>query len=252
MVCKYRGNKGLLLNIFSLVILIIYFSIIITNNIVNKTVQLVLIFLIIVFEILSLYKISKVKSCTGKERCEDILKIRGEFTRKLKSINREQRHDWMNVLQIIYGYLQLGKYDMAIKKINNLSQIALSTSKVYKLTITPISLLLERKIKEAHNNGIIFICEVNSFCQVPYRYVDNLKNITKGLEYILDKILECEKFNYSEINIEISEYIDKLEVIIKGRFDLEIKSEFLQNIVINDDCINCRFDFVGITELSST
>ncbi|WP_427338996.1 Spo0B domain-containing protein [Caloranaerobacter sp. DY30410] len=252
MINKFRGNRGLIFNILNLLILFVYLSLIFTNYIVNRTTQILILILIFVFEILSIYKLSKFKSCIGKESCENILRIQGEFTRKLKKLNREQRHDWMNVLQVIYGYLQLGKYDMAIKKINDLSQIALSISKVYKLTITPICLLLERKIKEAYNNGITFIFNVNSFSQVSYRKVDNLRNITKSLEYVIDKILECNKYNYREINIEISEYIDKLEVIIKGKFDLEIKNEFLQNVDIRDDCIRYRFDLVGITELTST
>ncbi|WP_069649237.1 Spo0B domain-containing protein [Caloranaerobacter ferrireducens] len=252
MINKFRCNKGLIFNILSLLILFVYLSLILTNYFINKTAQILILILIFVFEILSICEFSKFKSCIGKERCKDILKIQGEFTRKLKNLNREQRHDWMNVLQVIYGYLQLGKYDMAIKKINDLSQITLSISKVYKLTITPICLLLERKIKEAYNNGIIFIFNVNNFNQVSYRKVDNLANITKSLEYVIDKILECSKHNYREINIEISEYIDKLEFIIKGKFNLEIKSEFLQNVDISDDCMRYRFDLVGITELTST
>ncbi|WP_054869920.1 Spo0B domain-containing protein [Caloranaerobacter sp. TR13] len=252
MINKFRGNKGLIFNILSLLVLFIYFSLTLTNHNVNKTTQILILLFLFVFEILSIYELSKSRSCIGKEKCKNILKIQGEFTRKLKNLNREQRHDWMNVLQVIYGYLQLGKYDMAIKKINDLSKIALSISKVYKLTITSICLLLERKIKEAYNNGIIFVFNVNNFSQVSYRKVDNLRNITKSLEYVIDKILECNKYDYREINIEISEYIDKLEVIIKGKFDLENKNEFLHNVDISDDCIKYRIDLVGITELTST
>lgn len=249
---KFRGNRGLILSILSLIILFVYLSLILTNYFINKTTQILILILIFVFEVLSIYEFNQFKSCIRKEKYKDILRIQGEFTRKLKDLNREQRHDWMNVLQVIYGYLQLGKYDMAIKKINDLSQIALSISKVYKLTIVPICILLEGKIKEAYNNGIIFIFNVNNFNQVSYRKVDNLANITKSLGYIIDKILECSKHNYKEINIEISEYIDKLEFIIKGELNLEINSEFLQNVDISDDCMSYRFDLIGITELTST
>ncbi|SHH49690.1 Sensor_kinase_SpoOB-type, alpha-helical domain [Caloranaerobacter azorensis DSM 13643] len=249
---KIGGNKGLTFSILSLLILLIYINLILTNYVFNKFIQILILISIFTFEMLSIYELNKFNVCIGKESCKNVLRIRGEFTRKLKNLSREQRHDWMNVLQVIYGYLQLSKYDMAIKKINDLSQITLSISRVYKLTITPICLLLERKIKEAYNNGIIFIFNVNNFSQVSYRHVDNLTSITKSLEYIIDKILEYNEYNYREINIEIFEYIDKLEVIIKGKFDFKIGNEFLQNIDIRDDCIIYRFDLVGITELNFT
>ncbi|MCJ7688442.1 MAG: Spo0B domain-containing protein [Clostridiaceae bacterium] len=64
------------------------------------------------------------------------------------SLLRKQRHDFMNDLQVIYGYLQIKKPRGALEYIERLSKENEIISEIYKLQDNGFSLCLENNIKK--------------------------------------------------------------------------------------------------------
>ncbi|NMO95319.1 Spo0B domain-containing protein [Paenibacillus lemnae] len=54
--------------------------------------------------------------------------------RAIQTLNHH-RHDWMNELQIMYGYIQLGKHDKSVLCVERIKERMLQDSKVSKLGI---------------------------------------------------------------------------------------------------------------------
>ncbi|MGV8983036.1 Spo0B domain-containing protein [Clostridium sp.] len=70
------------------------------------------------------------------------------------SLLRKQRHDFMNDLQVIYGYLQIKRPQGALDYIEKLSKENQVISEIYKLQDDGFSLCLESNIKRLWANEI--------------------------------------------------------------------------------------------------
>jgi len=68
------------------------------------------------------------------------------------SLLRKQRHDFMNDLQVIYGYLQIKRPQGALEYIDRLSKQNEIISEIYKLQDNGFSLCLENNIKKSWAN----------------------------------------------------------------------------------------------------
>jgi hypothetical protein len=67
---------------------------------------------------------------------------------------RKQRHDFMNDLQVIYGYLQMKRPQSALEYIDRLSKENEIISEIYKLQDNGFSLCLENNIKKLWANEV--------------------------------------------------------------------------------------------------
>ena len=70
------------------------------------------------------------------------------------SLLRIQRHDFMNELQVIYGYLQIEKPQGALQYIDKLSKQNQIIGEIYKLQDNEFSLCLENNIKRLWANEV--------------------------------------------------------------------------------------------------
>lgn len=70
------------------------------------------------------------------------------------SLLRKQRHDFMNDLQVIYGYLQMKRPQGALEYIDRLSKENEIISEIYKLQDNAFSLCLENNIKKLWANEV--------------------------------------------------------------------------------------------------
>ena len=70
------------------------------------------------------------------------------------SLLRKQRHDFMNDLQVIYGYLQIKKPQGALEYIDRLSKENQIISEIYKLQDNRFSLCIEDNIKKLWANEV--------------------------------------------------------------------------------------------------
>lgn len=109
---------------------------------------------------------------------------------------RLQRHDFMNYLQVIYGYIQLNKPQEAISYINNINKYMTAASRIFNLECDEFAVIFQEFVNKcfAHriqlelNIGIEYIsCENfskdidrkrNLFCKAG----DKLLEITDSLQ----------------------------------------------------------------------
>jgi len=76
-----------------------------------------------------------------------------EYSEIVKYI-REQRHDFMNHIQVIWGYLQLDKPDQAMRYIGELNSKLGVLGALFRLEDPVLSLFLYNHIKEAFKMGV--------------------------------------------------------------------------------------------------
>ncbi|WP_082423149.1 Spo0B domain-containing protein [Paenibacillus dakarensis] len=62
--------------------------------------------------------------------------------RAIQTLNHH-RHDWMNELQILYGYIQLGKLDKSVQCVERIKEHMLQDSKISKLGIPSLVFYLQ-------------------------------------------------------------------------------------------------------------
>lgn len=92
---------------------------------------------------------------------------------------REQRHDFLNHLQVISGYLQLQKQEIAYGYIKKISGMLREQGKIFCLKIPEINAVLLVEQKKAREHGI----------EVIYNIQDDLDNCTLPSE-VLSALLE--------------------------------------------------------------
>lgn len=75
---------------------------------------------------------------------------------------RSQRHEFLNHLQVIWGYIQLQKTERAISYICEVSTGLMEAGKIAKIKSTAISSLLFLRLSQAKDRGINFSFSVES------------------------------------------------------------------------------------------
>ncbi|CAG7840354.1 hypothetical protein Z959_00775 [Clostridium novyi B str. ATCC 27606] len=102
---------------------------------------------------------------------------------------RKQRHDFMNYVQIIYGYIQLDKKEDAKRYINKIIGENKNISKIYSLGDQCFGFCIEKLIKELNEKEIKFELDIeinrfskNVFYNEYYKKQRILNNIFHELE----------------------------------------------------------------------
>lgn len=91
---------------------------------------------------------------------------------------RENRHDYLNTMQIVYGMVELEEYEELHAYLEPMYQDIMKTSKALKTAKPAVNALLMAKMAEAEQTGIELFLEVKS----------NLKNL-QVVEWELCRIL---------------------------------------------------------------
>ncbi|MBC2397330.1 Spo0B domain-containing protein [Clostridium tetanomorphum] len=115
---------------------------------------------------------------------------------------REQRHDFMNELQIIYGYLQVDKYDKAKEFIKKISLENESLSQIYSLGDNYLGYCLEKNIKRVSSRDI----DVNIDIEISYFSKKHFYNeYNKKINLVNNIFNDLEKIDSKSICIYIFE-----------------------------------------------
>lgn len=174
--------------------------------------------------------------------------VKGHVMKNSKELLRHQRHDYMNLFQIVYGYLQLNKRDQALKQIKWINSMTSSISKAYRISIFSISMLLEEKIMKADNYSVLLEYNVYSKLNENLRTVKNENQIIERIDDIFDVIIdEATKRNLeSLISIDIHEYDDNITFIFKGEV-LEFLVDSIKDIypyaVIENNIVKVKLKY---------
>lgn len=116
------------------------------------------------------------------------------------SLLRKQRHDFMNDLQVIYGYLQIKKPQDALEYIDRLSKENQIISEIYRLQDSGFSLCIENNIKKLWVNEIKVEIDIE---------ISNFKNkifensYTKKSDLVNTIFIELESTNQNFVYIYI-------------------------------------------------
>lgn len=118
------------------------------------------------------------------------------------SLLRRQRHDFMNDLQVIYGYLQMKRPQNALEYIDRLSKENEMISEIYKLQDNRFSLCLEDNIVRLWANEVKVEIDIE---------ISNFKNgifeneYNKKSDLVNTIFMEIEKTNLNFVYIYIFE-----------------------------------------------
>lgn len=110
-----------------------------------------------------------------------------ESIRNLEELNtklREQRHDYLNHFQVIYGLMELGEYEEAKNYIDPVFKDLMKVSKALKTAQPAVNALLQAKISAAEQKNIDLYLEIRSelkklpleawnLCKVLANIIDN-------------------------------------------------------------------------------
>ncbi|PRR77289.1 sensory histidine kinase DcuS [Clostridium liquoris] len=113
----------------------------------------------------------------------------GDLYKLIESL-RVQRHDFMNDLQIIYGYLQVDKEDKAKEYIDKLSVQNKYLSEIYSLGDLYLGYSLEKNIKECSSKHIEINIdiEISKLSKKPFDFEYNKKiNLVNNIFNELEK-----------------------------------------------------------------
>lgn len=138
-----------------------------------------------------------------------------ESMNDLENLNRrlrEQRHDYLNQLQIVYGLLELEEYEEAREYLKPVFKDIMKVNRALKTAQPAVNALLQAKMETAEKQGIDFYLEVGTqlsalsmeaweLCKVLGNLIDNAITAVGSEEY--DPIEEPEK--EKRITVEIRE-----------------------------------------------
>ncbi|MEJ8554269.1 Spo0B domain-containing protein [Tepidibacter sp. Z1-5] len=157
---------------------------------------------------------------------------------------KHQRHDYLNEIQIIFGYIKLNKIDEAVEYINKIRNEASINSKLSNLSCVDLYLMFEKKLKQCRKEGVNI--DFNVYTNAKREDFKN-KEVSKMLTY-MEKALNIifdyinnnnNKFEKYIIYIEETSECFVLKVALEYLNDIEsIKKELdsdLAEIIIEED-----------------
>ncbi|MDO4306145.1 MAG: Spo0B domain-containing protein [Eubacteriales bacterium] len=118
-----------------------------------------------------------------------------ESMQNLENLNsrlREQRHDYLNQIQIVYGLLELGEYEDARDYMRPVFKDIMKVNRALKTAQPAVNALLQAKMETAEKQGIDFYLEVGTqlsdlamepweLCKVLGNLIDNAVTAVSGL-----------------------------------------------------------------------
>jgi hypothetical protein len=165
------------------------------------------------------------------EECVEVKENNWEFDYAMEQL-RLQRHDFMNFLQVIYGYLQINKPQEAINYIKEVNRKMTTLSQIFNLECPFLALFLQDLIMSCSKLNI----EVELHCEVEYisskmftKNIDEKRIVFERVKSLIsDKI---KKFNLHQntLYIQVSGSPEKFNIFI---FDSE---EALHKIKAEDN-----------------
>lgn len=139
-----------------------------------------------------------------------------ESIQNLEELNtklREQRHDYLNHFQVIYGLMELGEYEEAKNYIDPVFKDLMKVSKALKTAQPAVNALLQAKISAAEQKNIDLYLEIRSeLKKLPLE----AWNLCKVLANIIDNGITAlsEVEHERSIHLEIGEDTDSYTFLI--------------------------------------
>ncbi|HBM80839.1 MAG TPA: hypothetical protein DD426_08380 [Clostridiaceae bacterium] len=120
---------------------------------------------------------------------------------------RKQRHDFMNHIQVIWGYMQLKKYEKAADYIKHINKRYDVYGDIYRIQNPLLSLSLYSLVREAYKNDIDIDMEIETDSSVNNFFDSGYENIAESMiklfNYIIGKTQQkSDKIIYIDVYTE--------------------------------------------------
>lgn len=138
--------------------------------------SIVLVLLGSLLSIAGLFSVTRYQHRNYKESLENLERLNNRL--------REQRHDYLNQIQIVYGLLELDEYEDARDYLRPVFKDITKVSRALRTSQPAVNALLQAKMEEAEQQGIDFYLDVGTqlrelqmeaweFCKVLANLIDN-------------------------------------------------------------------------------
>ncbi|MEG6523223.1 sensor histidine kinase [Desulfotomaculum sp. 1211_IL3151] len=150
-------------------------------------------------------------SCLEQEYAKE--KLQNELAQNTIHLLRCHRHDFLNHLQVILGYIQLNKTNKAEEYIKNINQEVSDIRVISQIQIPEVAVLLYMKKDEAYRSNIKLVFDFETdlsnislkqtdLVRIISNLIDNAFFELKKLNASVEKIVEI-SFNYSNDHLVI-------------------------------------------------
>lgn len=162
---------------------------------------------LIISNILMIYLVKKVTNLKHyKTEWKTQQKYLEDINNLLKRL-REQKHGFINHMNIIYGYLTIKKYDEAKKYLENIQQVVATTNNVLTVQNPSLNALLNVKAKIAESKNIKFEVNVDdNLSQLNFKVFEMGEAIGNIIDNAIEATYEQEVENR---HVKINIYSDK-------------------------------------------
>jgi len=126
------------------------------------------------------------ESCPGADCCDLLQEEREFWLESLRAHLSEQRHDFFNLLQVLYGYTQLKKHDKVLVYISNYCRLMENIGRLYNAKCIKLADLLYTKVKEADSVDL----DLEVTVEISFEPVVRLLEADSVL-YVADRILSA-------------------------------------------------------------
>ncbi|ABR48463.1 signal transduction histidine kinase regulating citrate/malate metabolism [Alkaliphilus metalliredigens QYMF] len=135
-------------------------------------------------------------------------KIEIHYWNEIEQLLTNQRHDFMNTLQTVYGYIQLGQPEKAVEQIKQVTNYANQMGRVFNLQCVPLAMLITETMKLNTIGENCTVIEVQSFVTMEDYIEINVEAAIEQVKKLLENILK--QFNESKsqevIHMKIEEH----------------------------------------------
>lgn len=168
-----------------------------------------------------------------------------EYISYMKDVFRDQRHDYMNYFQVIYGYLQLGKIEEALGQIKKIILLNSNLSQIYKMSLFNVSIYLDRAIREMGDLDYVINLHILNNRQDTICFIDNEEEIIKNLDLIFKHFIEEDIQFKRNIDIEIEEFKDRISFTFSGENKIStlIKNSKDADIIEDNERVSVIFKY---------
>lgn len=157
---------------------------------------------------------------------------------------RLQRHDFMNYLQVIYGYIQIKKPNEAIDYIKNINKYMITISKIYNLECDALGMFFQEFIDKCFKVYIEIELELKIEYISSEDFSKDIEKKKKLFDFITEKILNeissmenhSKKLyiNFSGLPEDFNLIISNSKKINNENYDFSMLSLFQGNRIEDD------------------
>lgn len=109
-----------------------------------------------------IYLVTQLLKITQLEKELAIAKVSNKLAQETIKILRAHRHDFLNHLQVIMGYIQIGKPESALTYLKNINSELKDVRIISRLEMPEVAVLLFSKKEEALKHGITMKYHINT------------------------------------------------------------------------------------------